>query len=320
MDELFEQVIDLVQKADTFVVAAHVSPDGDAVGASLATGLLLERLGKDVRVYNRDEIPYNFRFLSGAHLWTRELTVDRPDVTIVLDCAEPHRIGRKFPERGWGDQVVVIDHHKTWDPDFATAYLRDVEAAATGELVYEIARRLGEVTPEIAECVYCSLLTDTGSFRYSNTSQKTFTIAGALVAAGVDPWHVTSNVYESQPLERLRLLSRVLETLTLSEDGRLAFLRVERSMLDETGANYEMIDGFINYARSVRGVEVATQLKQRDDDVWNVSFRSRGMVDVSRLAVKFGGGGHHNAAGCEMRGDPESIEALLSEALIELLG
>lgn len=320
MTEAFERVVDLIENASSFVVAAHVSPDGDAVGASLAMGLLLDQLGKDVLVYNRDDIPYNFAFLPGTHLWRSDLNGgERPDVTVVLDCAEPQRVGDEFPAYGWGDEVIVIDHHKTWNPDFATVYLRDVDAAATGELVYELVCRLGKLSPEIAECTYCSLVTDTGSFRYSNTSQRTFTIAGELVAAGVDPWHITSHVYESQPLARLNLLSQVLETLTLSDDGRLAFLRVEASMLADTGATYEMIDGFINYARSIRGVEVATQLKQADADRWNVSFRSRGSVDVSRLASKFGGGGHHNAAGCEMRGSPEALEAMLADALIELM-
>lgn len=316
----FDAFGEVLGRAQTFVVASHVSPDGDAVGSSLAMGLLLEQLGKDVVVYNRDEVPYNFRFLPGGHLWRRDLDgVATPDVTILLDCAEPSRIGTEFPVHGWGETVVVVDHHKTFDPNFATHYLRDIGAAATGELIWELTRRYGELTPEIAENLYCCLVTDTGSFRYSNTSQRTFTIAGELVAAGVDPWHMTSNIYESQPVERLTLLSRVLQTLRLSDDGRLAFLRVERSMLDDTGADVAMIDGFINYARSIQGVEVATQLKEGTNGTWNVSFRSRGLVDVSQLAVKFGGGGHHNAAGCEMHGAPEDLERQLDEALRQVL-
>ena len=320
MDDTTARVVRLLRDRETFVIAAHEGPDGDAVGSSLALGLLLEKLGKDVVVYNRDEIPYNFQFLPGGHLWTRSLEGrTTPDVTILLDCGEPGRIGPAFPSHGWGDEIVVIDHHKTFDPDFATLYFRDVDAAATGELIYEIATELGGLAPEVAENIYCCLMTDTGSFRYSNTSKRTFTIAGELVEAGVDPWRMTSHIYESQPRARLDLLGRVLDTLRLSDDGQLAFLRVERSMLEDTNATLDMIDGFINYARSVEGVEVATQLKEAGDSTWKVSFRSRGKVDVSSLARRFGGGGHHNAAGCTMQGAPQAIEQQLSEALTELL-
>lgn len=320
MHPQFGKLADLVANNQRFVVVAHHNPDGDAVGSSLAMGLLLQALSKDVVVYNRDEVPYNFQFLPGQELWRQDLDgVETPDVTILLDCAEPGRVGDTFPTHGWGREVVVIDHHKTFDPDFATLYVRDVDAAATGELVYDFAQYLNVATPGFAENVYCCVMTDTGSFRYSNTSQRTFTIAGELVASGVDPWHMTSNVYESQPLQRLALLGEVLQTLQISSDGRLAFLRVEASMLTATGATFEMIDGFINYARSIQGVEVATQLKESDGDEWSVSFRSRGAVDVSKLAARFGGGGHHNAAGCVMRGQPDELQAQLAAALTELL-
>lgn len=320
MSAEFDRLEQLIRDSESFVVVAHECPDGDAVGSSLAMGLLLEELGKDVVVYNHDTIPYNFCFLPGDHLWTQTLEGrPSPDVTILLDCAEPNRVGAAFPADGWGREVVVVDHHKTFDPDFATLYVRDVAAAATGELVYELAKRFAVLTESIAKNIYCCVMTDTGSFRYSNTSQRTFNIAGELVDAGVDPWEMTSNIYESQPLARLNLLTKVLDTLRLSPDGRLAFLRVESAMLTETGATSEMIDGFINYARSIRGVEVATQLMDAGAGAWNVSFRSRGAVDVSQLAAKFGGGGHHNAAGCRMTGGPDDLETQLCDALTELL-
>ena len=130
---------------------------------------------------------------------------------------------------------------------------------------------------------------------------------------------MTSRIYESEPRERLDLLALVLDTLDQSECGRLAFLRIEREMFDETGTTPEHTDGFINYARSIRGVEVATQLMETGDDQWKVSFRSRGKVDVSELAVRFDGGGHHNAAGCQMTGSPAEVEARLSDALVDIL-
>ena len=316
-----DRLVELIEDNERFVVVSHTSPDGDAVGSTLAMGLLLERMGKEVVFYNRDPVPYNFKFLGGADRLVSQIDEQASvDVTVILDCAEPDRIGEDFPEHGWGDSVVVVDHHKTFDPDFADLYVRDVEAAATGELVYRAVVASGTtLTKDIAEALYCCVMTDTGSFRYSNTSRTTFRIAGELIEAGVEPWRMTSEIYESQPKERLELLALVLDTLELSHCGRLAFLRIEGQMFTETGTGSEMTDGFINYARSIRGVEVATQLREQGEDLWRISFRSRGKVDVSALAAKFGGGGHHNAAGCKMKGTSDEIVDQLSQALVELL-
>ncbi len=314
-----EALRELIEEHDRFVVVAHESPDGDAVGSSLAMALLLKQQQKDVTVFNVDPIPYNFEFLPGAQLWTTSLEGADPfDVTVVLDCAEPSRVGEQFPDNGWGDNVVVVDHHQTWDREFADLYVRDVEAAATGELLYRLAAGYEEVSIEVARNLYCCLMTDTGGFRYSNTSRTAFRAAGELVELGVEPWEMTSQIYENEPRERLELLCRVLQTLSVSSCGRLAFLRIEQSMLDE-GMGDELTDGFINYARSIQGVEVATQLRETSEGAWRVSFRSRGKVNVAALAEKFGGGGHHNAAGCQIDAEPAEIERRLTEALIELL-
>lgn len=315
--EAFEQ---LVADNEHFLVVSHQSPDGDAVGSTLATALMLDQLGKRVTVYNCDPIPYNFEFLPGADRWRTDLDdIEAVDVTIVLDCGEPSRVGDEFPASGWGEAIAVIDHHKTWDPEFADLYVRDVDAAATGELLYHVAVRMGVVSEDVAQNLYCCVMTDTGGFRYSNTSKSAFRIAGEMLELGVDAWEMSSQIYENQPRERLDLLCRVLETLSLSPCGRLAFLRIEREMLDDLGVDRDLTDGFINYARSIRGVEVATQLRERAEGGWRISFRSRGLVDVSALAEKFGGGGHHNAAGCVIDDKPRVIEEKLTQTLVDLL-
>lgn len=316
-----DRLLELVDRRERFLVVSHASPDGDAIGSTLAMGLLLEKLGREVVFYNQDPAPYNFEFLPGADRLTDSIPDGfEPQVTVVLDCAEPGRVGASFPDEGWGDEVVVIDHHKTWNRDFADFYIRDVAAAATGELVYRVTvRSRAELSEDIAKNLYCCLMTDTGSFRYSNTSRTTFRIAGELIEAGVNPWEMTSHIYESEPKRRMDLLSLVLETLRMSSCGRLAFLRIEDEMFDKTQTGPEFTDGFINYARSIKGVEVATQLLQQGEGEWKISFRSCGMVDVSELASRFGGGGHHNAAGCAMSGESLEIEEKLSQALVDIL-
>ncbi len=310
----------LVNDNEHFLVVAHASPDGDAVGSTLALSLLLQEQGKKVTTYNRDPVPYNFEFLPGVESWRTDLDdLSHVDVTVLLDCAMPSRIGEEFPAHGWGDTVAVIDHHATWDPDFADLYLRDPDAAATGEVLYRLAVRYGEISLDVARNLYCCLMTDTGSFRYSNTSRTAFRIAGELVERGVEPWEMSTEVYENQPQERLELLCKVLDTLSVSDDGRLAFLRVHREMAADLHIDEDLTDGFINYVRSIRGVEVAIQMREMEGDSWRVSFRSRGRVDVSALAEQFGGGGHHNAAGCVIEDSPEQIERRLSQALIDLL-
>ncbi len=319
VEQGLDELMELIEEGHRFLVVAHISPDGDAVGSTLALKAILENQGKEVIAYNRDEVPYNLRFLPGSNDWVTEIGQQPIDGTILLDCGTPKRIGEEFPERGWGTKTVVIDHHETYDPDFADIYIRDTEAAATGELLYRLAQRYEDTSIEVAKNVYCCLMTDTGGFRYSNTSRTAFRMAGELVDRGVGPWEMSSEIYENEPKERLELLSQVLQTLALSDCQRLAFLRVTRSMVASVGSDEDLTDGFINYARSISGVEVATQMREVGDEQWRVSFRSRGKVNVARLAEVFGGGGHHNAAGCEIAGKPAEIEEKLSEALVELL-
>lgn len=324
LDELqrdIDALLEFIQNHQRFLVVSHANPDGDAIGSTLSFGLILEQLGKEVTYYNQDDIPYNLEFLEASNRITDSIDApDQFDVTVVLDCSEKGRVGSQIPEEAWSHPIAVIDHHDTWDGGFGDYWVHSTEAAATGELVYYIARQAGvELTDSIARCIYCTILTDTGGFRYSNTSKETFQLAGELLDAGVDPWDITAKLYENQPIDRLELLSEVLDTLELSPCGRLAFLRIERDMFEDGELSRDLTDGFINYGRSVRGVEVATQLREEGDDLWKISFRSKGKVDVSSLAMKFGGGGHRNAAGCQIQGTPEQIENELTEALIELL-
>ncbi len=322
-DASVDALLALLAGVERVLVVAHERPDGDAVGSALAAYHLLSAMGKQVRVYNEDAIPYNFTFLPGADQWQTSLdeaTLDH-QLLILLDCAERHRAGARLAPRAWAcEHVVVIDHHKSYDPTLAHLYVRDAAACATGAVLYRIATRAQvSMSLALAQCLYCCVMTDTGGFRYASTTPEAMRIAAALLEAGVEPWPMTSRIYEDQPVARLQLLSRVLQTLTLSPCGRLAFLRIDDATLASVGAPLELAEGFINYARGVRGVELATQLREDGPNRWRVSFRSRGVVDASALAERFGGGGHHNAAACVMEGAPDEVEARLSAALVALL-
>jgi phosphoesterase RecJ-like protein len=318
-----QEFVEVIDAHDSFLVVAHSSPDGDAIGSTLAMGRILEQCGKDVEMFNQDSVPYNLSFLSGVERIQSSLEdPGRFDVTVVLDCAEEGRVGETFPTEAFGTTTVVVDHHDTFEDGFADLWVRRPDAAATGEIVYSIANRAGvDLSEPLARSIYCTLVTDTGGFRYSNTSKRTFQIAGEMLEAGVEPWKMTSKLYESQPKIRMDLLSEVLGTLEISPCGRLAFLRIEDEMMSDGSSEgtSELTDGFINYGRAIRGVEVATQMREIDGETWKISFRSKGDVDVSALATRFGGGGHRNAAGCKIEGEPAEIKTKLSEALVDIL-
>lgn len=308
----------ILEQNQTFLVAGHVNPDGDAIGSMVAMGHFLRNLGKTVTLYDRDPVPHNFLFLPGAESITNQVN-SRPDVTILVDCGLPGRIGEQFPKEGWGDTIVVVDHHKTVDPNFANLYILDATSSSAGEVVLQIIKRHGALTKPIAQAIYCCILTDTNCFRYSATTKRTFAHAGEMIELGIDPWYMSSHIYESQPADRVRLLAKVLDSLRISESGKLASLFIRRELINQHAATDDLIDGFINYARGIDGVEVATQMMEEADGRWRISFRSKGLVDVAELAERFGGGGHRNRAGCHLTGTCEDVQKQLSDALTEIL-
>ena len=321
VSETLPRAVELIRSASSIAVAAHAGPDGDAIGSTLACSQLLRELGKKVVAYNRDGAPYNFTYLSGSEdvVTSPAELPDDLDLFIVLDCSSLVRVD---PDLTLASDVklLCIDHHATIDDDFADVFVHDVSACAVGEMIYRLVRALdASLSRPVAEALYAAIHTDTGSFRYSNTSPAALAAAGELVRAGVDVWHVASNTYENHPLSRVKLLGEVLKTLHVSDCGRFAFISVTDDMYERTGAGPEMLDGFINHARGIRGVEVAAQVRQNGDDSYRVSLRSRGRVNVAALAKRFGGGGHHNAAGCSIEGHLETVMETLTRVFQESL-
>jgi len=315
---MIQKIAELIRSGRSFLVASHESPDGDAIGSTLALSIALRNLGKEVLAYNQDPVPKNFRFLPGSETIVNSLPENgRYDVGFILDAGELRRAGNGL--RDHCELLVNIDHHP-YSENLGPCDLLDIEASATGALVCRVLNELQvEVTEAIAICIYTAVLSDTGSFRYSNANPEAFRIAGEMVALGIDPWYVASGLYESQDAARLRLLAMALATLTLSRCGRMASVTVTDLMMAEAGANVEHTDGFVNYPRSVRGVQVALFFRQVGHDSYKVGFRSKGTIDVGALARELGGGGHHNAAGAMVEGDIDTIRNHVFSRLEHLL-
>lgn len=306
----FKKVIEAIQKNQSFIVTSHANPDGDALGSMLALGAGLQSLGKKVKIYSRDGVPATLTFLPNANLVSRDLTIDEPfDAAFIVDCAEKERVGDVFEKSRGIKKFIVLDHHLK-SGRCGDINLIDPKAPSTGELVYRLLKKLKvSISPEIATPVYCTLVTDTGGFRYSNTDSRTFRTASELVKRGANPWFVSKNVDENYSASRFKLLAKVLETMTLSPDGRLAWGLVTLKMLAESGAAVQDAEGFINFLRSIGTVEVAVQFREESENTYKVSFRSKDRVDVAAVANQFGGGGHARAAGCTLKGSFQEVKS-----------
>ncbi|PLX82148.1 MAG: DHH family phosphoesterase [Desulfuromonas sp.] len=311
------KIADLIRSGSRFLVTAHEHPDGDALASTLALANALREQGRDVIAFNRDTVPADLEFLPGSDSVRQSLPDAEWDVGFVLDAGDLKRVGADV--KACCKDLVNIDHHP-YSEQFGVVNLVDTEAAATGILIYHLLKTLDwPISGDVALCIYTAILSDTGSFRYSNANREAFAVAGEMVELGVDPWAVASGLYESQEEMRLRLLGHSLPTLAVSSCGRIAAMAVTEEMMAETGAAQEHTDRFINYPRSVRGVEVALFFRETGPSRYKVGFRSKGNVDVGALARELGGGGHHNAAGASVEGDLATIQHQVFTRLQALL-
>lgn len=318
-EEVLPKVVAVLQAAHRVLCVIHAGPDGDAAGSSLALGLALSEAGKDVVFFCHGGVPENLGFLPGLDRVVSEVPTDAFfDAAFVCDASTSQRVGPGLPPRERLGSFLNIDHHLTND-DFGDINYVDAHAAAVGVMVARILDKLGySPSADVATAIYTSVLTDTGSFRYSSTNPEALRVAADMVAAGADPWLVSSEVYEQNPIERLHLLKDALGTLDVTADGRLACLIITHAMRLAVGGRTDLTAGFINFARGIRGVEVACLLHEPppgSKEAWSVSFRSRGRVDVAQVASAFGGGGHRNAAGARINGTLDDVRRQLVAAV-----
>ena len=309
MTETVQQIIDVIRSRSSFLITTHEGPDGDAIGSSLALASFLRNIGKDVTVHYQDAVPDLYAFLPGTDSVLPHIPDRHFDVSFVLDVGERKRAGKEFCAFSRVTRTVNLDHHLSCE-NFADYNLIDTQAAATGILVYRIATAYGYAFDlDTALCIYTAVITDTGSFRYSNANCEAFTVAGEMIECGINAWDVAEQLYENQPLKRLQLLALCLPTLEVFKEGQAASVTVTSDMYVASGADAELTDGFVNYPRSIRGVEVAIFFRQLEEQKFKVGFRSKGNVNVAAFSAAFGGGGHHNASGCNIEGTLDEVKS-----------
>lgn len=311
---MLSQVVELIENKKDFAITTHVRPDGDGIGSSLGLCWLLRSLGKNAEVIVRDQIPVAYEELPGANEIRTISEIDKSyDAVFIIECSDINRPGiNKLAEQF----TVNIDHHATCE-HFGTINWIDSTASACGEMIYNLCKAIGgRVTKEIAECVYMALVTDTGSFHFPNTTERTLKVASELIKVGVKPAAISEVVYNSYPWSRIELMRQVLATVKRDETGRVAWMRQTLEMSETAGAVDGDNNGFVNIPLAAKEVEAAVYMRETFPNTYRVSLRSKDGINVAKVAEKFGGGGHKNAAGCRVSGDWDDWENEIVQAMI----
>lgn len=313
----WSEIVARIARSRSVLLVLHVHPDGDSVGCSVAMAHCLRALGKRAQVVAPDPLPANLRFLDPDGLCVPPEGANGPfDLGLFLDCADMDRIGTAQALVPNLPAIINIDHHSS-NRAYGTMNFIDAAAGACGEVVVRLIDALGwQMDRPAATALFAALATDTGSFRYENTHPETLRTAARLVEAGADVPRVSSEIWDSRSLASLTLLSLVLPTLRVEGGGRVASLAVSQAMVHGAGAVAGDQEGLVDYPRTLRGVEVALLCAEDRPGVVRVSLRSNRWVDVSRLAARFGGGGHARAAGCTVAGALDEVrERVVAAAL-----
>lgn len=312
---MLSQVVELIENKQKFAITTHVRPDGDGVGSSLGLCWLLHSLGKSAEVIVRDDVPLAYQTLPGAGDIRKLLKIDAEyDAVFVIECSDIARPGIIDLDNQF---TVNIDHHATCG-HFGTINWIDPTASAVGEMIYNLCKAIGgRVTREIAECLYMALVTDTGSFHFPNTTDRTLKVASELIKAGVKPADISEAVYNNYPWSRIELMRQVLNTVQRDASGRVAWMRQTLEMKEVSGAVDGDNNGFVNMPLAAREVVAALYMREVGPESYRVSLRSKGEINVAKIAEKFGGGGHKNAAGLRVDGNWDEKENEIVSAMIE---
>ncbi|MDD5130107.1 MAG: bifunctional oligoribonuclease/PAP phosphatase NrnA [Candidatus Omnitrophica bacterium] len=301
-----------IKKYNNFLIAAHTSPEGDALGAQLGFYNIIKKLGKQATIVSDDRLPYGYDFLPGAKIIRRldkESAYIKFDCLVVLDCADLKRTGRVYELNHDNKPVLNIDHHIS-NQSFGDVNWVDARASSCSEMIYKLHKRLHlAMDRDTALVLYTGIMTDTGSFRYSNTSSSTFRAAAELLKFGINVAQVYRYTYENIPPAEAKLLLKFLSKIKFFADGRLAVFQIDQKITKAKTSGVDLADQCLTFGRTIKGVEVVALFKKNLGPKFQVrvNLRSQGAVDVNKVAAFFGGGGHRTAAGCTVSGNLLSV-------------
>jgi len=314
MNKGLKGITEALKKHNNYLITSHINMEGDAVGSQLAMADILTRMGKRCIILNNDPMPASFNFMVGKK--KIKTTLDKGDkfeAIVAVDCPVIERAGTVARYFKKAKAVINIDHHIS-NSNFGDVSWVEPEASSCGEMLYHLYKALAlKIDKGAALCMYVAIATDTGYFVYENTGPETHRIVSELLKAGIKPLWVANQLNEKKTVNDLRLLAETLKTLEMYSNGRVAMLHTSRAMLKKLKLEPESAEGFVNYARSIKTVDIAAFFIERPDKKGevHVSFRSKGKVDVNKLAAKLNGGGHPNASGCMIKGTIAQAKKLI---------
>lgn len=296
--EIINNITSLIKASNVIIILPHIMADGDTLGSSMALHLALGKIGKKSFIVADEEIPKNLRFITDGHALISNTDHLSPDLVITVDCSDEDRLGQRKKYLQDIPNSINLDHHKT-NTLFAKNNFVDYSAAATGEIIYSIIKHLGIIiSKEIASSLYVAISTDTGSFKYDNTTTNTHIIISDLLNYGINLNDITTELYQNKSLLKVKLMAEAVNTLEFHYTGKLGIIIVNAKMIQKVGASQLDADGLVEVVRDIEGVEVGVLLKETSDLEIKVGFRAKHDVDVSSIAKHFGGGGHRKASGC----------------------
>lgn len=312
---------DIIKNNNTCLIIPHQSPDGDCLGSSYALSSFFDELGLENMIAMNDVIPTNFSFLKKDNMLTDEEIIGlnrKFDVTIVLDTSSLDRIGASKEVVALGETILVIDHHKT-NTKFGD-YNVVKEASSVGEIIFEMMKEQDYViSKDVAKGLYTSIVTDTGEFRYTNTTSSTLKVAGELFDTGFDFAKINKEIFSNKPLNQVRMQSKVLSDMHLYENHKIIVFKASQALLEELSCEMFQTDGIVEAGRDIEGCEVSVLLKEQDSNKIKVSMRSNHYVDVSEVSLIFNGGGHSRAAGCTLNMTLDEAEQLIVKTLKDFI-
>jgi phosphoesterase RecJ-like protein len=311
------QIIEALHKANNVLLVSHVFPDGDALGSQLALAEILESSGKEPYCYCQEPVSAIYEFLPGSEKIKNELPgIKQFDAAVAVDCGDRFRLGQAMDTLLQIHPFIVIDHH-AGHREFGDIGWVEADRSSTAEMIFDLALALNaDVTYNAAYCLYTAIVSDSGSFKYDSTSAYTFQVASHLLNRGVVPSEVAGKLFDNYSANRLRLLEKVLGSLELYANGQIAIISATSEMFEASGAKREDTEEFINLPRALRSVKVAAFLRDTPEGFIKVSLRAKGECDVSQVALKYGGGGHRNAAGYSVK--DKTMAETRDELLLEI--